>query len=53
MPRYWMPSTKKDLVGWLSSYFARNNQQPPPLTRMKQNQLYAIYYSIRDRIYYA
>lgn len=53
MSKYWIPSTKKDLIKWLSSYFASNKKQIPPLRTMELKQIYAIYYSIRERIYYA
>lgn len=51
MAKYWVPSTKKDLIGWLSSYFARQNKEIPPLRSMDIKQIYAIYYSVRERLY--
>jgi hypothetical protein len=43
-PLWWVPSTKRELVGWLAQRFPQDAQR---YGKMKKQQLYAIYFNAR------
>lgn len=46
MAEFWVPSTKKDLVGWLGARMPVGG-----LRGMSKRQLYAIYFRVRRQRY--
>lgn len=47
MREFWVPSTKSELVKWIENFYGERN---PKLKKMSKKQLYAIYFSIRNKI---
>lgn len=45
MSKFWIPSTKRELVSWLSKRF---NGQATGFKKMDKKQLYAIYFRARQ-----
>lgn len=47
MKLYYVPSTKGELILWLSNFYGNRD---PKWLKMPKSRLYAIYYSIRKGI---
>ena len=50
MPEYYTPKTKSELIKWIKKRYWNAGKTAHDLNKMSKKQLYAIFYSILDRI---